>query len=97
MPILETAVEKHGVEYAKKLNYIVFKVSPAGQRGWPDRVFINEQGLHVYVEFKRPGEKLRKLQIYRCGTLRERNVIVYSGVDTKQEIEDILNEHMDSL
>ena len=94
MSILEADIENRAVKYARDRGYITLKLTPQGQKGWPDRIFINQYGLHIYIEFKRPNEKLRKLQEYRCSKLIERNVIVYRGVDTLEEAKRILSEHI---
>ena len=81
MPILESYVEKKAVEFAETMGYITFKVSPVSQRGWPDRVFINRYGYHIYIEIKRGGKKPRKLQRYRIQQLEERTVEVHWSDD----------------
>lgn len=94
MRVLESNIESYGVGYARKLGYITLKMTPQGQKGWPDRVFINPQGVHIYVEFKRPDETVRRLQEYRCQQLRERNVIVHYNIDARYLIKEILDEHI---
>jgi len=75
--ILETNTETKAVEYAEKLDYLAMKVSPTGQRGWPDHVFINQYGWHIYIEMKKAGKKPRKIQFHRIAQLRQRNVEVH--------------------
>lgn len=92
MSFLEKRLESYANHLAEELGYLHIKVSPAGQRGWPDHVFINRNGVHVYVEFKAPGGKVTVLQSYRCKQLRDRHVAIYEGVDSKQEVARILKE-----
>jgi len=50
------------------LQYI--KMTPAGVRGWPDRVILwNGSGI-LFIEWKRSGEKLRPLQAHIHDNLR---------------------------
>ncbi len=41
-----------------------------GRIGWPDRIFLYPMGRVVFIEFKLPGEKPRKVQEYVIGRLR---------------------------
>ena len=81
MPLLESEQERKAVVLSENLGYITIKISPMSNRGWPDRVFINRWGFHVYIEFKRLGKKLRRLQEYRISQLQERGVKVYGPCD----------------
>lgn len=74
MPILERYIQRKCIEYAQKNGFLCIKVTPAGQRGWPDFVFISPNGNHYYAEFKRPGEAPTKLQQHRMEQLRSRGV-----------------------
>lgn len=70
-------------------------MSPVGQRGWPDHVFINLHGHHVYIEFKKLGEKPSKLQYHRLGQLQERGVEAH-WTDNYEQAKDILDAAMAS-
>lgn len=94
--MLESNIEQNAVEYAEKLGYLTFKVSPVSQKGWPDRVFINKNGWHVYIETKKPGKKLRKLQLHRIQQLKERGVEAY-WADSLHQIETILDINEDII
>lgn len=93
LPILESKLEKDIVDYAETIRYLTFKVSPVSNRGWPDRVFINPSGHHIYMELKKQGKKARKLQAYRMEQLVERNVDVYE-VDNLELAKELLDEHL---
>lgn len=60
----ESHVEKECCAYAESLGWATIKLVGEGGKGKPDRVFLHEHAVSVYVEFKKPGETLRKLQIY---------------------------------
>ena len=92
MRILEASVEGPATEYAEKIGYISLKFTPKGQRGWPDHVFINLYGHHVYIEFKKLGQKPRKLQRYRLKQLTERGVAAY-WTDNLTTAKRILDEN----
>ena len=84
MKRLESSIEKAVITYAKKLEFIVLKLNNPASKGWPDRLFIGREGCHFYIEFKREGEKARKLQQFRIQTLVERGCHVYL-VDNVEE------------
>jgi hypothetical protein len=94
MQLLESNIEAPSVALARKMGYIVLKLTPQGQRGWPDRLFINEFGHHLYIEFKRPGERLRRLQEHRCEQLANRNIAVYRNVDNIELVKEILHDNL---
>ena len=48
-----------------------------GQRGWPDHLFVNRNGLHLWIEFKKPGKNPSKLQYYRIKQLRDQSAVAY--------------------
>lgn len=95
LPILEGAVEKKASNYAETIGYIAIKVSPVGQRGWPDHVFINVYGHHVYIEFKKLGESPSKLQFHRLKQLQERGVAAY-WTDNYEQAKSILDANVDT-
>lgn len=68
-------------------------MSPVSSRGWPDRVFIDPDGHHIYLELKAPGKKPRKLQIYRMDCLKERGVEVHWKNDLEQAMK-ILDDNL---
>jgi len=57
----ESVVEKAVVQHAKKLGWLTIKMNGHGSNGKPDHMFL-KKGFSVFVEFKRLGEKPRKLQ-----------------------------------
>ena len=67
---LETAIEQRACLLAKKLlGLINLKIKQSGDDGYADRLFLLPEGRPVFMEFKRPGEKLRPLQKKRAATL----------------------------
>jgi len=75
---LEKDIEGPSIAYARKVGWMVLKLSVRGRRGWPDVLFIGGPPLVVLmIEFKRPKEKPRRLQVWTIEQLRERGMPVY--------------------
>jgi hypothetical protein len=81
MPVLESWVEKNVNKEVRKWGILYLKMRPI-ENGYPDRCYILPNGLHVWIEFKRPVETglkrnaPEKLQIYRMKQLKRRRVVV---------------------
>ena len=95
MLVLESQIEKAVVEYAKKHGVLSLKLYNAFSSGWPDRLFITKQGRHFYIEFKKPGEKPRTLQLHRMEQLRNNNCVCYV-CDTYEQGEKAVNENLEA-
>ncbi len=65
---LERAIEHECVAHAFREGFVSIKLDKAA-RSWPDRLFLGPSGQTLLVEFKRPGEKLRKQQEVRHAQL----------------------------
>ena len=70
MFLLENEIENAVVDHAKDLGIEVTKMNLLGNRNWPDRVFWIEGGRPFLIEFKFPGEPLRKGQRAKIKKLR---------------------------
>lgn len=68
----ESSIEMRACREIKRLwpQVETRKLNGAGNRDWPDRLFLFPNGRHLMIEFKRPGEKLRPSQEHRINTLR---------------------------
>lgn len=89
---LEAKLEYRTVRYAEQTyNMLQFKLTPAGQVGWQDRLFITLGGVHFYIEFKRKSEKLRKIQEHRRWQLQQRRCNVYGPVETWEQAKEIID------
>ena len=89
---LEKSIENSTLKYAKKLDFIVLKLNNPASKGWPDRLFIDDEAVHFYIEFKRKGSKARKLQEYRIETLAAKGCIVYE-IDNIKEGLNVIRYH----
>jgi hypothetical protein len=54
-----------------ELGVLSAKLTTPGQTGYPDRIFWLPNGRLFLIEFKRPGEKARKKQLYVHQLLRK--------------------------
>lgn len=67
----EVSIEDTVVKWAAKQNIPCFKLKLDTNAGWPDRQFLLPRGTSVFIEFKKPGKKARKLQAVRIRTLHK--------------------------
>ena len=65
----ESELERKFCREVEKLGGMPLKFVSPNFRGVPDRVVLLPKGRAVFAEIKRPGEKLRPLQVYRKGQL----------------------------
>ena len=66
-------------------------VSP-GRRGVPDRIVIMPGGVVAFVELKAPGKTERADQVHVQKMLRELGCLVYSSVDSKEKVDDVISQ-----
>jgi hypothetical protein len=91
MPIrLESDLEKKVVKAAEKKGWWALKLVCVGHRGFPDRWFLKEREI-VIIEFKAPGKRARKIQVWVCDKLRGLGFEVHQEVDTWEEAKEILD------
>jgi len=62
-------VEQRVVDFARKKGMLPLKLQLQNDTGWPDRMFLFN-GRVAFIEFKRPGESLRRNQPARVAALR---------------------------
>ena len=70
MQVLESHVEYLFAQGLAELGVDSIKLRLLGSSGWPDRLVLIPGGIPIFIELKRPGGKLRKLQRHRHKTLR---------------------------
>ena len=66
-----------------------FKFVSPGFSGVPDRIVLVPMGRIYFVETKAPGKKLRKLQEWVGGLLRELGFVVLR-IDTPEKVEEFI-------
>lgn len=83
---LESSIESYFTKKCRKLG--IFVAKNTGLNGIPDRVLIKD-GLVIFLELKRPGEKPSDLQKAVMKKMRRRGAIV-RWADTKPKIDRLL-------
>jgi hypothetical protein len=79
MPVLEIRdVQNPVVRWAKEHGILCVRVTPKGDKGWPDCIFvIPSTGRVIWMEFKAPGKQPEPIQTYRHRQLKEAKQHVY--------------------
>ena len=89
--MLESTVERHLREEAKKRKGMALKFVSPGMNGVPDRIVLLPHGVMAFVEVKAPGKKPRPLQVSRHGLLRHLGFKVYV-LDDMNQIGEIIDD-----
>ena len=90
--MLESEVEKKLCKRVKEeLHGRAFKFVSPGCNGVPDRIILLPMGRIYFVELKAPGKKLRKLQEWVAGLIRELGFKVLR-IDTLEKVEDFIRQ-----
>ena len=76
----ESALEQKLTRLATSMGWVAIKV---GHSGWPDKVFLREGGVAVWVEFKRRGGRARMLQDVRIQSLHRLGQVAGVADDVK--------------
>lgn len=92
---LEAAIEKSFCDWLKLEpdNWQAIKIH---RRGWPDRLILGPHSIIFFIEFKRPGEYVRRIQrivhellkklgfkIYVCKSVTEAKERVYRHIQAE--------------
>ncbi|MBQ9704538.1 MAG: VRR-NUC domain-containing protein [Clostridia bacterium] len=90
--MLEKDIERklHKGVKALKHGALCLKFESPGFSGVPDRMILLPGEKVIFVETKKPGEKERARQEYVHGLFRDLGFEVYSTVDNKAYVEEIL-------
>lgn len=87
----ETKIERDACDLIwRRLGIVGAKLRIAGERGWPDRLFLLPGGCPLFVEFKRPGEDLRPDQVRIRERLRRNGYWVESCHDAYDALSLVL-------
>ena len=89
--MLESTVERHLREEAKKRKGMALKFVSPGMNGVPDRIVLMPDGKMAFVELKAPGKTMRPLQVKRAKQLTALGFRVYC-VDSPEKIGGVLDE-----
>lgn len=75
--MLEKVIEKKVCDFGKTIGYSNYKFTSPNRASVPDRIFINKNGLVIFVEFKREGGRLTEGQVREIERLKSRNAYVF--------------------
>ena len=87
--MLESKIESDSVKAAKLMGWWGIKFLPTHCAGLHDRIFIGH-GKVVFIEYKRPGEKLRPIQVAihkKFATYGIKSHICHSWDETKEVLD----------
>lgn len=91
----EAAIQSASVKWLRReMGCYCIKLSTyrgLGSAGWPDYLVLGDNGLHFFIEFKKPGGKVTELQKMRHEGLVELGHsvhICHSLVETKAAYHD---------
>lgn len=86
----ESEVENYLKKAVKnELKGLALKFISPGFNGVPDRIVLIPMGRIYFVETKAPGKKMRKLQEYVCGLIKQLGFTVLT-IDTKEKVNDFI-------
>ena len=90
--MLESEVEKKLCKKVKEeLKGRALKFVSPGLNGVPDRIILLPMGRIYFVECKAPGKKLRRLQEWVRGMIRDLGFVVLR-IDTIEKVEDFIRQ-----
>ena len=73
----EKSIEAKFVRECAKRGWLSLKQNVIGRRGYPDRLVVRQDGLHVWIELKRPGGRLSEGQKVAIGQLEQHGAFVF--------------------
>ena len=86
----ERDLERRLRDQLRRAGCLPLKFESPGYTGVPDRIVLIPGGRIVFVEMKAPGEKERPRQRYVQGLLRRLGFTVFSTVDSREKIDDVV-------
>lgn len=89
--VFEKNIEQKLVKEVKKAGGLCWKFAPTGVVGVPDRLCLLHKGKVAFIEVKKPGEKLRKIQLKRKRQIEALGFRVYV-LDNEKQIKEIIYE-----
>lgn len=96
MTTLESDIEGAFVTYAESLDCHAMKLRIDGMNGWPDRTVICPCGRIMFIEFKRPGGKVRPMQRVWAKILRNCGFLVITPNvigEAESKLDQLLGGH----
>lgn len=90
----EKDIESYLTKQAEKFGGMSRKWESPGWDGAPDRIVLMPHNKIAFVELKKPAGKPRLLQLKRAKQLQALGFKVYCGVQSKAEVDALLEELM---
>lgn len=87
--MLEKEIENYFKINIEKKGGLAIKLAGTGLNGIPDRLVLIPGGKVIFVEFKAPGKKPRKLQEYVINKLRNLGFKVFV-IDNKEQAMEVI-------
>ena len=97
--VTEKDIERKLKKYGESIGYLCYKFEAPGNVGVPDRIFINAQGLTIYIEVKSLKGRPSANQIRQMGKIRHQGAPVFMvySVEGGQEILDAWKLKFDAV
>lgn len=92
---LESKIEGAASDYARSRRLMFIKLNVTGSVGWPDRAYFF-RGRTLFIEFKRPGEKLRPAQAFVIERLQNAGFEVHV-IDDFEQAKQVIDAFMSTL
>ena len=89
---MESQIQARVIEFARRRGVIARKLSFG--EGWPDYMFL-WKGRILFIEFKRPGERPKPLQVYVIELIRKQGfevILVDNIIDGRRAIRRFVDE-----
>lgn len=87
----ESPIQRDVKKHAEDTGWVAIKLDGGGSNGKPDMLFVGFS-VTVFIEFKRPGQKPRKLQDWWHRQLRDAGATVHT-VDAVDDGIEILDQY----
>lgn len=86
--LTEQKIQTSIIKYLESKHWIVFKLMSVSKAGVPDLI-CHQSGFTFYIEVKKPGGRLSKIQQYRISKLKEQNidVLITDNLEVVKEYE----------
>jgi Holliday junction resolvase len=86
----EQQIQTKIAEWLRRQHWLVTKVMQSSLNGWPDLLAVRE-GEAIFIEVKRPGGVVSKIQSHRIEQLRDQEMKVYITDSLSDLIKQIQN------
>ena len=85
--MLEKEIQAQIVKYLKSIGFFVIRLKSVTPNGIPDLLAIRD-GYVCFIEVKRPGQRMRPLQMHRATQIKAQSVDVFcfDGVGKVKEV-----------